>query len=297
MDTEPAIGPIALCVVITTDLNRSSQAYNEHLGQVIAERFNLDTETASALNLASLAGAPCCLLANSQGRPWLLQVEYPQAAPRDALASYGWLAQEILVEDVDALAEQLGALEDGPFELLRPPRNLDVSNIIRACQVRGPDGEILYLTQVNGEVPGSSLPQGAQGVDHLFIAVLSSPNRDESMREYEGLSGSDGVTFDTRISVVNQHRGWDLERKHPIATVQLAGRALVEIDGLPETAAPPSALCAGTAVICFAAQGAAAAGAMEVPAGPLAGHKARACTGAAGELYTLLYATDNSQGD
>jgi hypothetical protein len=289
MDKEPLIGPVVLCAVVTRDLGRACGAYVEHMGLLASEPFDLDADTARALGMAELADCPARLLGNGRGRQWLLQIEYPAAATRDALASYGWMAQEILVEDVDALAAALASAPDCPFEVLRPPRDLDMSSLIRACQVRGPDGEILYLTQVNGEVPGSALPQGAQGVDHLFIAVLSSPDRDASMREYETLSGSPGVTFDTRISVVNQHRGWDLERKHPIATVQLAGCALVEIDGLPDTAPSPDGISAGTAALCFAAGGSGADGDIAIAHGPLAGHLARPGIGSAGERYTLLF--------
>lgn len=238
--------------------------------------------------MPELGGSPAQILSNGRGREWLMQVEYAEAVPRDALASYGWMAQEILVEDVDTLAASL-EVKDSPFELLRPPRDLDMSSLIRACQVRGPDGEILYLTQVNGEVPDAQLPQGAQGVDHLFIAVLSTPDSEKSLREYEQLSGNRGVRFDTRISVVNQHRGWDLERKHPIATIQLAGRSLIEIDGLADSVAAPPGICRGTASIVFRASGEISGGASVLAEGPLAGHVAVAKQGVAGERYTLLF--------
>lgn len=286
MTVKPRLGPITLCTVICTNLERSRSAYETHLGLCVVGRFTLDDATAAALGFPELAGAPANLLANARQEPWLLQVECPTAVERDALGSYGWLAQELLVEDVDELA---ASLEGAAFEVLRPPRNLDVSNLIRACQVRGPDGEILYLTQVNGEVPDSELPQNAEGVDHLFIAVLSTPDRDASLEQYAALSGNTGTRFDMRISVVNQHRGWDLERKHPIATLQLAGRTLIEIDGLEDTVASPAGACAGTASIAFLAEGPAPAGATILTDGPLAGHAAEAHRGVAGECFTLLY--------
>ena len=280
------LGPIRLCTVITRNLNHAGDAYEAVMGMTRSAEFSLDTSTAAALGMAAASGARACLLGNAAGRQWLLQVEMCDAPDRDALGSYGWMAQEILVEDVDALAS---SLEGTPFTLLRPPRDLDVSNTIRACQVRGPDGEILYLTQVNGEVEGSELPQGAQGVDHLFIAVLSAPDREACLRHYEGLAGSQGTCFDTRISVVNQHRGWDLEQRHPVATVQLAGKTLIEIDELSDTAPAAEAPCAGTWSIAFIAQGPAPDDAIELPEGPLAGHRASARIGTAGERFTMLY--------
>lgn len=288
LDTNPGIGPIALCTVISTDLDRASSSYADHLGLVPGDVLELDAATAGALGFSELAGCRARTLSNSAGRQWLMQVEYPDAIPRDALSTYGWLSQEIAVEDVDALAASLG---DTAFTVLRPPRDLDMSNLIRACQVRGPDGEILYLTQVNGPVEGSELPLNARGVDHLFIAVLSTPDRDATLHHYEALSGNRGINFETRISVVNQHRGWDLERKHPIATLQFAGRCLIEIDGLADTQHAPAGVCAGTASIALLAAGAAPADAMPLDSGPLAGFAALPGTGLAGERYTLLYST------
>ena len=289
MPAAPRIGPIALCTVVSHDIDRASSAYAQHLGLRPGDAFTLDESTAAALALPEAVGARARMLANAAGRRWLLQVECPQAAPRDALSTYGWLSQEIAVEDVDALA---AALDGSPFTVLRPPRDLDMSSLIRACQVRGPDGEILYLTQVNGEVPGSELPQNSRGVDHLFIAVLSTPDRDATLRHFEAIAGNEGINFETRISVVNQHRGWDLERKHPIATLQLAGRCLIEIDGLPETQMPPTELSAGTAAIAFIAAGEAPDTALRPQSGPLAGYAALPQTGLAGERYTLLYPLD-----
>lgn len=288
MEHKPQFGPIALCTVISADIELSGAAYVDVMGMQLGPRFTLDENTATALGIASAAGAPAQMLANSAGREWLLQVEVGDAPPRDALSSYGWMAQEVLVEDVDGLAPQL---EGTAFTLLRPPRELDVDNTIRACQAQGPDGEILYLTQVNGQMPGSELPENAQGVDHLFIAVLSTPDRTATIASYEAIAGTpdSSATFDTRISVVNQHRGWDLEKKHPIGTVQLAGRCLIEVDELPETAAPGDALSLGTTAIAFHAAGAAPAQAVALSDGPFAGMHAMAHRGVAGERFTLLY--------
>jgi hypothetical protein len=290
MEAAQRIGPISLCAVITTDLEFSSNAYAQVMGMTRGERFSLDATTAEALGLADAAHAPARLLTGASGRRWLLQIEAPGAAARDALATYGWMAQEVLVEDVDALA---ATLESTPFTLLRPPRELDVDNTIRACQALGPDGEILYLTQVNGQMPGSELPENAQGVDHLFIAVLSSPDREASIDEYAALSGGAVTKFDTRLSCVNQHRGWDLEERHPIATVQFAGRCLVEIDQIRDTEKPATGLCAGTATICIEAAGAAPPEALRPAEGPLAGYAVQPRTGIAGERIALLYSAGN----
>ena len=227
MTDTPALGPVALCTLVAQDGQALVDAYCSALYQQVEQAGTVDEDTAWALGRPLLAGCPSWSLANTKGRQWLHIVEYPEARPRKALHTLGWMAMEVLVEDTDALADQLTL---SPFELLRPPADLDVSDRIRAFQVRGPAGEILYLTQVKGPVPPFDLPNCRAPVDHLFIPVLSTPSRDRSLEAYSAVSGNEGLTFDTRITVVNQARKLELEQRHPVATLQLAGQSLIEID-------------------------------------------------------------------
>ena len=153
MASPPLLGPIALCTLVAADGAALVAAYTGWLHQQVAVSGPLDSATASAIGQPQLAGNPSWLLQNTAGRAWLQVIECPRATPRDHLATYGWLAMEVLVADVDQLA---ASLADSPFELLRPAANLDLSDQIRACQVRGPAGEILYLTQVKAPVPPSN---------------------------------------------------------------------------------------------------------------------------------------------
>lgn len=286
MSEMPRIGPVACCVMIVTDLNAATQAYCNSLHQTLTQTIKLDAATAEALDYPSLAGATTAVLANNVGRQWLLMIECSDATPREPLSTHGWLAQEVLVEDVDALA---ASLEGSAFTMLRPPANLDVSEGIRACQVRGPAGEILYLTQVKAQQPPFELPMAEAFVDHLFIPVLSTPDRDATLKDYETLAGNTGVRFDTRITVVNQALGLPLEQRHPIASLQLADRSLIEIDYIEQAVPAPADICAGTAAIVFHAAGDAPTDAQLPVAGPFAGTALRAFRGTAGERSTLLY--------
>lgn len=283
---QPRIGPVACAVLLVNDLEDSAAAYGEHLFLVESSRFSLDANSAAGLGLEALAGNPAVLLAGSTGRDWLMIVQSSDAPARDALRTHGWLAQEVLVMDVDALA---AGLEGSPFTVLRPPADLDVSDRIRACQVRGPAGEILYLTQVTGDVPPFELPTCAGAVDHLFIPVLSTPDRDATLTEYEAQAGNDGLRFDTRITVINQALGLPLEQRHPVGTLQLAGNALIEVDHIAAATPPPADLCTGTAAVVFHAAGPAPETAIPVNDGPFAGRRMLPGRGIAGERRTLLF--------
>jgi len=282
----PGLGPVALCTLLASDGEALVDAYIDWLHQQVAAAGPLDADTAAAIGYPQLAGARSWLLCNRVGRRWLQVIEDPGALSRDSLRSFGWMALEVLVADVDRLAD---SLRDPPFTLLRPAADLDLSDKIRACQVRGPAGEILYLTQIRGEVPPFELPACEAPVDHLFIPVLSSPSREQSLAEYSCIAGSDGLSFDTRITVLNQARGYALDRRHPVATLQLAGRCLLEIDQVADTAEPAPGQYSGMACVAFACAHPAPASAIIPATGPFAGRPVSSHRGCAGEHFTLVY--------
>jgi len=282
----PGLGPVALCTLLATDGDALVSAYTTWLHQEVAEAELLTADTAAAIGYPQLAGARSWLLCNSKGRRWLQVIEYRSALRRDSLHSYGWMALEVLVADVDQLAESLRA---SPFELLRPPADLDLSDRIRACQARGPCGEILYLTQIRGAVPPFELPQCEAPVDHLFIPVLASPSRERSLAQYSRIAGTGGLSFDTRITVLNQARGYALDRRHPVATLQLAGRCLLEIDEVADTAESAPGIYSGMACVAFDCANPAPAGATTPATGPFAGRPVSSHRGCAGEHFTLVY--------
>lgn len=286
MSKTPALGPVALCSLIARDGQAVADAYTRWMHQKVSWAGDLSQSTANALGYGQLTGNRSWLLSNEAGRQWLQVIEHPEAPARDALDSFGWMAMEVLVENVDALAATLAG---SPFELLRPPADLDVSDKIRACQAKGPAGEILYLTQVNGEVPPFDLPTCEAPVDHLFIPVLSTPSRDCSLADYSGISGNEGISFDTRITVVNQARGFELERRHPVATLQLAGQALIEIDQIAETAPLDANIYSGMASVAFHCSATPDSDAQLQADGVFADTRASAHTGTAGECFTLIY--------
>jgi hypothetical protein len=284
-------GPVICCVLITADLNACVDAYCDWLFQTVTSRFTLDGASARAIGYPELAGTTAASLANRRGREWLLMLEASSATPRNPLSTHGWLAQEILVEDVDSLVKSLA---DSPFTVLRPPADLDVSDRIRASQVRGPAGEILYLTQVKGPVPPFELPHCEAAVDHLFIPVLSTPDRDASLGDYAALGANEGMRFDTRISVVNQELGLPLEQRHPVATLQLRGPALIEIDHITAATPAPAALCLGTACIVFESELNSGADAICPTRGPFAGLTLQTHRGSAGERFAFAARRQNS---
>jgi hypothetical protein len=98
---------------------------------------------------------------------------------------------------------------------------------------------VLYLTEVKREVPPFELPFARCPVDRLFIPVMTCPDREAALAHYEGLSGNEGLRFETRITVISGALGLDREHRHPVATLQLREATLIEIDEVPDLRPAP----------------------------------------------------------
>jgi catechol 2,3-dioxygenase-like lactoylglutathione lyase family enzyme len=245
------LGPIQSASVICRDLDRSLAAYL-HLGLVAIETSTLTSARAIAMGDLALAGAKSAVLGSSAGHAWLRLIEVAQAAPQSPFERRGWLALEIGVREVDALAVRLDRRQ---FDVLGEPANLDVSDAIRAMQVAGPDGEVLYLTEVKRPVPPFDLPLAAADVDQLFVAVQACADRERSLAFYEGLGVVGRWRFDTRLGSINRRHGHEPTARHPVAVAQLRGRHLIEFDALPWLPARSDGLHAGIRMISFARSG------------------------------------------
>ena len=113
---------------------------------------------------------------------WMRLVAAEPVADYRPLTTYGWNASEIIVQDVDRLAEQLA---DSPFEIIGPPEDLSFSDAIRAMQVRGPADEVVYLTQFKRPVPEFDVPDALSFVDRVFIMIVGGPDLAAIQRYYE----------------------------------------------------------------------------------------------------------------
>lgn len=221
--------------LISPDLGAACSAYQAQLGLGVSKRGKLDAETAQLLGLDVLHGHSLAWLANEAGEPILRLIEDPRAVSREPMFHHGWLALEVLVGDVDTLAAGLHA----PFRVLGSPADLELSPAIRAAQVLGPCGELLYLTQIKAPVAPFDLPMSDAQVSRPFIGVMSTPDRSASQAAWVALAGHGGWAFDTRITVLNRALGKPLQGQYPVAVVPLAGQCMVEIDQVevPETPA------------------------------------------------------------
>lgn len=283
------LGPVLRASICTPSLEQSIKAWQGSLHHRPHSTGRIDATRAESLGLPFLADAPFTLMANELDEPWLELIESPTAVVLDPFAHSGWFSLEISVKDVDTLRS---TLDEGAFRVIGEPANLEVSDNIRAMQVIGPAGEVLYLTEIKAPVPPFELPFARCAVDRLFIPVLLTSDRDTSAAVYEKLNGQTGMKFDTRITVINRARGLEITQQHPVSTQQLAGANLIEIDQLDDLSARAPVdgfMPAGIMSITFAVQ--------QLPtnlpshivaAGPFAGRNSACLLGQAGERIELI---------
>ncbi|WP_313272545.1 hypothetical protein, partial [Stenotrophomonas sp.] len=93
--------------LIAPDLQQVCDAYVAQLALQLQQRSTLHPEDAAVLDLPDLTGAPVAWLANSAGEPVLRVIEDPRAVVAEPMFRDGWLALEVLVGDIDALAAGL----------------------------------------------------------------------------------------------------------------------------------------------------------------------------------------------
>ena len=246
--TQPRLGPVIMGTLLTRDLAACTDEYTTYLHASVQRQAKVSDDQAAFWGTPHLTGCAYAILVNELGEPFLRIVEDPDCTVRDTLKHTGWMALEIVVADVDAIA---ASLVGSPFEVLRPVADLSLSSQIRAVQVRGPAGEILYLTQIKGEVPPFELPRAKCAVDKVFIPVLCTHDRTKTLAFYEELSGNSGLNFDTKITVINQAYGYDINRNHPVATLQLKGSTLIEIDQVDAAKNSGSRLASGIMMLTF----------------------------------------------
>jgi len=287
--TTSRLGPCLSATLVTSNLEMSVSAYCGFLHQHVHSSGVVSASPADRWGLGPLTGMSMAWLANELDEPWLRLIEIPGAETVNPFDHRGWMSLEISVQDVDKL---FGELEQSPFKVIGEPANLDVSNDIRAMQVIGPSGEVLYLTEVKAEVPPFELPFARCAVDRLFIPVLLTNDRDRTLAGYERLSGTTGLSFDTKITVINRARGMDILQRHPVATLQLRGKNVIEIDQLDDLSSRPrvnNCLPAGIAVITFAIQSMPdSMSTMPAEEGAYAGCRAALVNGGAGECIELI---------
>jgi hypothetical protein len=180
-------------------------------------------------------------------------IETPAQPGYRAFSRHGWNAAELIVDKVDVLAERLAA---SPFEIVAPPMDLSFCPDIRAMQIRGPGGEILYLTEFKKPVPGLDSPPARCAVDRTFIVIAGGASLEAMQDFYAARFGvARTPVLESRVQTMALEFGLSREHRFRIAALPLGGRCYIEADEMPAAALPlPAAqhdLPPGIAIVSF----------------------------------------------
>lgn len=251
----PSLGPIRCVTVTAPDLAEAEHCYTEYLGYHAVGRGFLSEELVGLWKSPGLVGNRYLLLSPPAGDDCIFRfIEAETARDLVPFSTFGWNAAEIMVKNVDALAERL---HDSPFELVGAPANLSFTDDIRAMQILGPGRELLYLTEFKRQIPEFDTPVARSDVDHVFIVILGGPSIAALQDFFAARYGvPKAPVVESRVKGMSAAFGNSPEHKYPISALPLAGKSMIEVDEMPHQAGPrpgdEGSLPAGIAMVSFA---------------------------------------------
>ncbi len=295
--TAPALGPLLAATMSVADLAHSCEVYGRWLGYRPAAEGTVSAALAASWAAPASAGSPWALLAPASGALGALRlVEAPPVGAYRPLQSIGWAAAELTIMDVDGIAE---GLKDSPFRIIGPPRALSSISAIKAMQVVGPDGEVIYLSDLRAYEGKFDVARAEVPVDRAFISVLGARDLAATRTFYETHFHAERMSdHEVVYPVLNDAFDCGADGRHRISSLQLGGQSVIEIDQYPDGAtarpAAPGHLPPGLAMMTFATPSLDQLGIefLSPPEtfaeAPYNGSRAALCRGASGELIELV---------
>jgi hypothetical protein len=289
------LGPIACVTVTAPDIDAAESCYTEFFDYRVAGRGRIGEELANLWGCTGVADSRYVLLSPEAGDECVFRfIETASGVAYVPFSTYGWIAAEIMVEDVDKMA---GRLANSPFKIIGAPANLSFTDDIRAMQIVGPGRELLYLTEFKKPIPGLDTPVARCSVDSVFIVILGGSSMDDLQTFYSEHFGVPGApVVDSRVKGISAAFGNSPEHKYPIAALPLSGRTLIEVDEMPPQAIARDSeegfLPPGIAMVSFAGKGIMNHDAIEVPLdqAPYRNSESATCRlGVAGELIEIIH--------
>lgn len=225
------------CATLTvSNVDASTARYAQYFDYAVVEEGVVAEDLAAAWGTPASAGRPYAVMQPASGTPIFLRfVEGTPVADYEPIRSFGWAATEICVQDVEAVNERM--IASGDFEVIGPPKPLDGFPNVKPMQVRGPDKEIVYLTEIRVEDASSGLPNAQALIDRPFIMVLACPDLEKTaawLRDVLHLNVTDPVAI--RYSMISLAFNLPAESRHALSTASWQGQVFLEADQYPEGA-------------------------------------------------------------
>lgn len=216
-----------------SDIVRSKTLYGDWLDYACVEEGHVETALAKSWGTPKTAGQPYAVLQPASGADVFIRlIEQPPMPDYKALRTYGWAAIEICNQNTLTVNERM---ERSPFEIIGPPKELDGMPAIFPMQVKGPDEEIVYLTEIRDDLAEYDLPRAESLIDKLFILVMACSDMEATGEWLEKhLLITKGRSMEIIYSMINKAFDLPADTKHALATLKHERDVFLEIDEYPE---------------------------------------------------------------
>jgi len=216
-----------------SDIERSKALYCNWLDYNCVEDGIISHDIAKSWGTPRTAGQAFAVLQPaSKAEVYIRLIEQPEMPGYKALRTYGWAAIEICNQDTLGVNERM---QRSPFEIIGPPRELDGMPAIFPMQVKGPDEEIVYLTEIRDDLADYDLPRAGSLIDKLFILIIACSDMEASGKWLEKhLLIEKGRSMEIIYSMINKAFDLPSDTKHGLATLKHERDVFLEIDDYPE---------------------------------------------------------------
>ncbi|MGA1797231.1 VOC family protein [Sphingomonas sp. 4RDLI-65] len=216
------------------DLDATVARFAEWLDYRVVERGEVPADLAAAWGTPATAGRRYAICQPASGAEVFLRfVEGDPVPAYLPIRSFGWAAIEICVQDVlavDARMRQPGS----PYPVIGPPTRIAGIDTIFPMQVRGPEQETLYFTEVTTDAPDSGLPRAGSPIDKLFILVLACPDMRATVDWFaRTLKLAMTAPIAIRYSMISKAFDLPMSDLHEIVTAKWDGDVFLEFDQYP----------------------------------------------------------------
>jgi len=216
-----------------SDLTRSQTQYCDWLNYSCVEEGRISQDLAASWGTPRTADQPYAVLQPESGADVFIRLIEQASVPEyQPLRTFGWAAIEICNQNTLKVNARM---ERSPFEIIGPPKKLDGLPDIFAMQVKGPDQEIVYLTEIRNSPDTDHLPQAESLIDKLFILVMACTDIETtgSWLEKHLLIEKDS-SMEIVYSMINKAFNMPPDTKHPLATLKHGKDVFLEIDTYPD---------------------------------------------------------------
>lgn len=221
--------------VTVASLDRSIELYTRFLDYKLVETGHVTPDIAASWQAPGVEGHAYALLQPASGRAVYLRfVEQASMPGFRALRSFGWNAIELCVTEV---MQAYARLQDSPFEVIGPPReNPGLANI-HPMQIKGPDEEVVFLTQINADTPPYKLPRAKSLIDQVFIMVIGCRDMAAAATWFKTHLGLDrGEEMQIAYTMLAKAYGKDLSTQYSLTTMTHDFDVFLEVDQYPAEA-------------------------------------------------------------